>query len=217
MGGDFGGARSAQRAGVTRPTVIGVTGNIASGKSAVLAMLADLGAETFDADRVYHQLIAPEQPLNQALRTAFGPEIARADGTIDRAALGRIVFSDPAALARLDAVTHPAVMTELLARIAASRAPVVAIDAIKLVEGGLARHCDVVWFVTVDRETQIERLIRRNGITHDDAIRRIDAIGPREDLAARADAVIDNSGSLETTRAQVERLWREYATLPISE
>jgi dephospho-CoA kinase len=217
MGNDFGRARRPERAGVTRLTVIGVTGNIASGKSAVLAILAEHGAETIDADRVYHELIAPGLPLNEALRSEFGSEIAEPDGSIDRAALGRIVFSDRAALARLDALTHPAVMRDILARIAASRAPVVAVDAVKLIEGGMDRHCDRVWFVSIDRETQIERLMSRNGVTRDEAVRRIDAIGPRRELAARADAVIDNSGSFEKTRAQVNALWREHATLPISE
>jgi dephospho-CoA kinase len=217
MGNDFSRARSAGRAGVTRPTVIGVTGNIASGKSAVLAIMAELGAETIDADQVYHELIAPDWPLNQALRSEFGPGIVKHDGAIDRAALGRVVFSDRAALARLDSLTHPAVMREVLTRIAASRARAVVVDAIKLIEGGMDRHCDRVWFVRVDRANQIERLISRNGISRDEAIRRIDAVGARPELEARADAVIDNSGSLETTRAQVEKLWRELAALPFSE
>jgi dephospho-CoA kinase len=202
---------------MTRPMVIGVTGGIASGKSAVLAMLASLGAETIDADRIYHELIAPGKPLNQALRSAFGPEIARRDGSIDRAVLGRVVFSDPAALARLDALTHPAVISEIQKRINASRARVVAVDAIKLFESGMNGICDQVWLVTADRETQIGRLSRRNGITRDEAIRRVDVIGSRQDLASRADAVIDNSNSLETTRAEVGKLWRELATLSISE
>lgn len=197
--------------------VIGVTGGIASGKSMVLATLAGLGAETIDADRVYHELIRPGLPLNAELKAAFGPETTAPDGAIDRAALGRMVFSDPAALARLEALTHPAVIAEIERRIAASHAPAVAVDAVKLIESGMDRLCDQVWLVVVDRETQIERLTRRNGIARDEAVRRIDAHGSSPGLAARADALIDNNGSPAATHAQVERLWRELAKLPIWE
>jgi dephospho-CoA kinase len=195
-------------------TVIGVTGNIASGKSTVLATLAELGAEVIDADHVYHELIVPGAPLNACLREAFGPGIAKSDGSIDRPALGRIVFSDPDALAMLDRLTHPAVDAEIRRRIAASSAPVIAVDAVKLFEGGLDRVCDAVWLVVTARDRQIERLAARNGFTVAEATRRVDAQPPLADKPLRADAVIDNSGSPEATRAQVLDLWSRIPWLP---
>src|SRR5581483_2467034 len=106
------------------PYVIGVTGNIAAGKSSVMARLAERGVSVIDADAVYHALIAPGMPLNRAVRQRFGDAVARPDGTIDRRALGRIVFADPAALAALDALTHPAIEAELRRRIAATTEPI---------------------------------------------------------------------------------------------
>lgn len=204
MGGDLRRSRSGGRASVT---VVGVTGGIASGKSAVLATLAELGAETIDADKVYHELIVPGTPLNQQLRAEFGEAIANPSGEIDRRALASIVFADPAELARLDALTHPAIIGEIERRIAASTAPVLAVDAVKLVESGMDRLCDRVWLVVVDRERQIERLMARNRLTRPEAERRVDAQPANQSKASRADAVIDNSGSPAQTRAQVLRLW----------
>jgi dephospho-CoA kinase len=188
-------------------TVVGVTGGIASGKSAVLATLAELGAETIDADTVYHDLIVPGTELNRRLRAEFGEGIALPNGEIDRRALAGIVFADPAKLARLDALTHPAVIAEIERRIAAFSAPVVAVDAVKLFESGMDRVCDQVWLVVVDRERQIERLMARNSVTRAEAERRVDAQPIDPNKAERADAVIDNNGAPEETRAQVLRLW----------
>jgi dephospho-CoA kinase len=189
------------------PYVIGVTGNIASGKSAVMARLAELGAATIDADDVYHALIRPGTPLNRELRAEFGDAIARPDGTIDRATLGRIVFADPAALATLDALTHPPVEAALRDLIAASEASILAVDAVKLVEAGFDRGCDEVWLVIADREQQIDRLVRRNDLNVEDATLRVDAQPPLGPKLDRADVVIDNRASIAATRAQVDRAW----------
>ncbi len=201
----------------TRPFVIGVTGNIACGKSLVLATLADLGAQTIDADTVYHGLIAPGAALLMALRERFGPEIIAADGTLDRRALGQVVFSDPEALAALDALTHPAVIAAIQARIAESRADVLAIDAVKLIESGLDRDCDAVWIVTCDPEQSIARLMARNGFPRADAVARVAAQPEITPRFTRADVVIDNSGSRESTVRQVERAWRNREVLDTSE
>lgn len=198
-----------------RPYVIGVTGNIACGKSTVLRALAELGAQTIDADRVYHELIAPRMPLNDALVARFGPAIRAADGAIDRRALGALVFADMSALADLDRLTHPAVHAELTRRIAACRAPVLAVDAVKLVEAGLHRDCDAVWLVECTPEQQVERLMHRNGITRADAQRRIAAQPPLGPKRAAATTVIDNRGSEAGTRSQVVQLWRQRSILPI--
>lgn len=200
------GSRSPLRS--ARPYIIGVTGNIASGKSAVMARLAALGAAVVDSDAVYHTLIAPDRPLNRALRQRFGEGIARPDGTIDRAALGHIVFADPAALAALDALTHPPVEQALRQLIAAERASIMAIDAVKLIEAGFDRDCDEVWVVLADRDQQIARLMRRNDLTIDDATRRVDAQPPLASKLDRADVVIDNRGSIAATLDQVDRAWK---------
>ena len=194
-----------------RPYLIGVTGNIACGKSAVLRRLAELGAETIDADRVVHALMEPGQAAWTAVRDNFGPGVMTADGRIDRRALAAIVFSDPAELLRLESLTHPAVRVRILAQVAdAARrgVRVVVVDAIKLFEGGLADHCDEVWVVTCDPAQQLARLMARNGFDEAEARRRIDAQPPQAEKVARADVVIDNSGTLEATNAQVDAAWR---------
>lgn len=190
-----------------RPFVLGVTGDIACGKSTVMRLLAARGAATIDADAVYHDLIKPRLPLWRAIRERFGPGVVADDGTIDRAALGGIVFSDPAALAELDRLTHPAVTDELRRQIAASPADVVAIDAVKLVEAGFADECDQVWVVVCEPQQQIARLMRRNGLTREEAARRVAAQPPLAPKLDHAGVVIDNSGDLAATEAQVAVAW----------
>jgi dephospho-CoA kinase len=190
--------------------VIGLTGNIACGKSTVLGWLADLGAETIDADRVVHELMEPGEPVRAAIRDAFGSGVLAPDGRIDRRALGAIVFADPEQLRRLEAITHPAVRERIVARVAdAGRrgVPVVVIDAIKLIEGGLAEQCDAVWVVTCTPEQQLARLMARTGFGEAEARQRIAAQPSQAERVARANLVIDNSGSLEATRAQVDAAW----------
>lgn len=191
------------------PLVIGVTGNIACGKSTVMEMLRELGASTIDADRVYHQLITPDSPLWRALVERFGPTILNEDRTIDRRELGRIVFSDREALADLDRITHPAVIDAVRSIIANSEQRVIAVDAVKLVESRMHELCDAVWLIVCDPDQQLQRLRQRAGVTEEEAIQRIQAqppIGPKRQVA---DAVIDNSGSLDATRAQVRSAWNE--------
>jgi dephospho-CoA kinase len=195
-----------------RPFVIGVTGNIACGKSTVLRMLAERGAETSDADAVYHELIRPGAALWQTLRNRFGDGIVATDGSIDRRALGALAFADPAVLAELDALTHPAVVAEIRSQIARSGAEVLAIDAVKLIESGLGADCDQIWVVTCLPEQQIERLMTRNGLTREESERRVAAQPEIASKIAQADVVIDNSSSIEETRAQVERAWAAIAS-----
>lgn len=196
---------------IQRPYLIGVTGNIACGKSAVLRRLAKLGAETIDADRVVHALLEPGQAAWTAVRDDFGPGVMTDDGRIDRRALAAIVFSDPAELLRLEALTHPAVRVQILAQVAdAARrgVRVVVIDAIKLFEGGLADHCDEVWVVACDPAQQLARLMARNGFDEAEARRRIAAQPPQAEKVARADVVIDNSGTPDATNALVDAAWQ---------
>ena len=188
--------------------IIGLTGNIGTGKSTVMGMLAELGAIGIDADKVAHEVVAPGEPAYAQVLAEFGPEIASNGGPIDRARLGQIVFSDPTALARLEAIVHPAVSLRISRLVAEAQAPVVVIEAIKLLEAGLSvRLCNQVWVVTTPRAEQIQRLIATRGLSAQEAILRIDAQPPQEEKTARADVVIDNSGNLEDVRRQVEQAW----------
>jgi dephospho-CoA kinase len=193
---------------------IGLTGPIGCGKSTVAAWLAELGAEVIDADDVAREVTAPGTGATAAIAAAFGAGLLRADGSLDRAALGRIVFRDPAALARLEAIVHPAVRPVILERMdlaAAVGVPGVVVEAIKLVEGGLATLCDEVWLVTCDAEDQVARLLGR-GTDQADAEARIAAqSGLVERLAPAATRIIDTSGSPGGARQVVEAAW--YAAL----
>jgi dephospho-CoA kinase len=194
-----------------RKFVLGVTGNIATGKSTVVKRLVEHGAIAIDADLVYRELVGPGQPLLATLAAHFGDQIVAPDGALDRAALGAIVFSDPEKLAELDALTHPAIIAEMDRRVAAIDHGVVVIDAVKLIESGHADHCESVWVVTSDTEAQVQRLAKRNRLTLLEARRRVDAQPPMAAKLARADRVIDNSGEIEHTMAQVDTGWREIA------
>lgn len=190
-------------------TVIGLTGNIGVGKSTVMALLAGLGAVGIDADKVAHQVMEPGQPAYQQIVARFGLSIAPDGGPIDRGRLGQIVFTDPAALADLEAIVHPAVFEVIQRRVAEASAPVVVIEAIKLLEAGLSRQlCQQVWVVAAPREQQILRLMQTRGLSEAEAALRIDAQPPQAEKIAQADVVIDNSGSLEAVRVQVERAWQ---------
>ncbi len=190
-------------------TVIGLTGNIGVGKSTVMALLAELGAAGIDADKVAHQVMEPGQPAYDQIVARFGSQIAPDRGPIDRFRLGQVVFTDPAALAELEAIVHPAVFEVIQRRVAEADAPVVVIEAIKLLEAGLSRRlCDQIWVVTALRAQQIERLMASRGLSEAEATLRIDAQPPQADKIAQADVVIDNSGSLEAVREQVAQAWQ---------
>lgn len=191
-----------------RKHVIGVTGNIACGKSAVLAILSELGAETIDGDALVHGLMGPGSNLAPGIRERFGTGTVASDGSINRPALGKIVFSDPHGLADLERIVHPYVVAEMRGAMHRPDPEVLVLDAIKLYEAGIADDCDEVWVVNCTRETQIARIIARNGVDRAEAERRIDAQAPQSEKVARADLVIENDGSLEETRAQVLAAWK---------
>ena len=188
--------------------IIGLTGNIGTGKSTVLQMLAELGAEIIDADKLAHEVIAPGGPAYGAVVETFGQDIVKPDGQIDRGKLGDIVFRDPEALARLEALVHPAVLARTQELIEQAEAPVVVVEAIKLLESGLARQlCDAVWVVTCRPEQQLARVMAQRGLTEAQARLRMEAQPPQEEKIAQADVVIDNSGTIEETRKQVRAAW----------
>ena len=187
--------------------IIGLTGNIATGKSAIMRLAAERGALTIDADRVVHELLDGDVTMQTAVAEAFGPGVRWADGRIDRAALGGIVFGDADQLGRLEALLHPAVRAEIGRRVAATDAPVVMIEAIKLLEGPLAAVCHQVWVTTCVRETQLERLRVCRGLDEAAAVARVEAQSPQADKIARADVVIDTDGLMAQTQAQFETAW----------
>lgn len=191
-----------------RPFVIGVTGNIACGKSTVVAALESLGATAIDGDRVYHSLIEPDAPLWATLVDRFGDSILSENRTIDRRRLGEIVFADPKALADLDRLTHPAVIEEIERQLADLGHGIAVVEAIKLVESGLDAVCDQLWVVTCEPDQQIERLMVRNGLSREDARQRVEAQPDLTEKLRRADVIIDNSGSVDHTRFQVSQAWR---------
>jgi dephospho-CoA kinase len=194
---------------------IGLTGPIGCGKSTVAGWLADAGAAVVDADAIARDVTLPGEPALDAVLARFGADLRRADGSLDRSALGRIVFSDPDALSDLEAIVHPAVRPRIEAAVAAAEhagAPAVVVEAIKLVEAGYAEQCDEVWLVVCDPDAQRERLAKR-GLSESDAAGRIAAQG---DLASQlrpyATRIIDTSGAKEVTHAAVDTMLERALT-----
>ncbi len=187
--------------------IIGLTGNIATGKSEVARVLAQLGARVIDADKVAHRVMQPGGPAYRAVVDAIGPEILSTDGTIDRRKLGAIVFRDPAALRRLEAAVHPATIAAIDRLIAQASEPAVVVEAIKLIEAGMHRQYDALWVVTAPRALQISRLQSTRGLTEQEAALRVDAQPPQEEKAALADLVITNDGDLNSLQNKVRAAW----------
>lgn len=191
--------------------VIGLTGNIATGKSVVRKMLEHLGAYGVDADALGHRAIARGAPGYQAVIAAFGRWILGPDGQIDRSRLARIVFNDPEALEHLEAVVHPLVRGAIDLLVRRSVQPVVVIEAIKLLEGPLREACDTVWVSYAPVEVQLQRLMEKRGMSEEAARLRMIVQPPQEVKLAAADVVIQNEGSFETTWDQVEAAWEKIA------
>jgi dephospho-CoA kinase len=192
--------------------LIGLTGNIATGKSLVAWMLSDWGAHVIDADALVHELQRKGTSVWAGIVGEFGEEILRADGEIDRARLGALVFSDSKALRQLEGIVHPAVGLEIERRLSHLRLPtsdfqVVVIEAIKLIEAGLHERCNALWVVTSRPEVQLERLMRTRGLSEADAQVRIAAQPPQSEKAALADVLIENNGTVNDLRAQVLHHW----------
>jgi dephospho-CoA kinase len=184
--------------------VIGLTGNIATGKSVVRKMLEHLGAFGLDADALSHQAIARGGPAYAGVTKLFGDWLLTADGEINRARLGKIVFNDPEALILLETLIHPVVGQAIDFLIKRSHSSVVVIEAIKLIESGLARDCDALWVVHVPEAMQEARLIAKRKQTPAEARLRIAAQGPQKDKLAAAHVIIDNNRSFEDTWTQVQ-------------
>ncbi len=189
--------------------VIGLTGNIAVGKSVVRQMLQHLGAYTIDADGLTHQAMSPGAPAYKPIVQTFGQFILNPDKTINRQLLGQIVFSNPQALSKLEAITHPIIRAAINTLVSRAKQRVIVIEAIKLLDGELADACDVVWVVDASAETQLKRLTEKRKMTEADARQRMLAQSAQADKLKRADIVIHNDGNIEDTWKQVQIAWNE--------
>ena len=192
--------------------IIGLTGGIACGKSTVSKILRSLGAKVIDADAAAHALSQPQQPLYDAYVARFGAEILTAQGTLDRAAIGRIIFKDPNVRAEIDALAHPLIQAAVEQQMQAvcPNAPAVVLDVPLLFEAGWEALTDEVWVVSLPEDVQLVRLMERDPVmTEAEARARIAAQMPLSEKRARADVVIDNSGTKEDTLHMIERIWRE--------
>jgi dephospho-CoA kinase len=191
---------------------VGLTGGIGSGKSEVARLLAAHGAVVVDSDLLAREALAPGSPGLAAVVAEFGSDVLAADGSLDRPALGRIVFADPGRRAVLEGIVHPYVRrrsSEIAS--AAPRDAVVVHDVPLLVEAGLQDRYDLVLVVDVDEETQVRRLTTVRGMSGDDARARIAAQADRAARLAVADLVVSNDGSLDDLRRRVDELWRDLS------
>jgi dephospho-CoA kinase len=189
--------------------VIGLTGNIATGKSVVRKMLEHLGAYGIDADALGHRAIAKDAPGYKSVVDTFGRWIIAEDGQIDRARLARIVFADPDALKHLEEIIHPFVRQAVDILVRRSTQAVVVVEAIKLLESPLRQSCDSIWVTHAPPEIQLGRLIQKRKMNEDAARQRINAQDPQEQKIAAANVVIRNDGSYEDTWKQVSNAWAQ--------
>jgi dephospho-CoA kinase len=192
--------------------IVGLTGGIGAGKSTVATILAELGARVIDADRIGHEVYRPGSEGFRRVVEAFGTGVVGADGAIDRRALGAIVFADPAARARLNAIVHPLIATEIAARLAAARedgftGPLV-IEAAVMLEAGWQELVDRVWVVSTRPEHAVARVVAARGLARDEVERRLAAQMPDAERRRRADLVIENDGEPAALRREVEKAWQ---------
>ena len=191
-----------------KPFLLGLTGNIASGKSYVLSYLASRGAKTIDADLVAQQSYLPGNPTYLRLIEHFGNGIVQTDGQIDRAALGKIVFTDPAQLKTLEDIVHPATTEAINTAIAQCQEDkslkLIVVEAIKLFESEILRYCDATRVTVANDETRLNRLIQGRGMDPISAARRLKSQSPQEEKARQADFVIHTDGSFAETDQQIE-------------
>jgi dephospho-CoA kinase len=193
-----------------RSLVIGLTGNIATGKSTILKYLSDKCAAIIDADKLAHRVMEPGGAAYDAVVRVFGKGILAEDGTIDRKKLAHIVFSNPMELGKLERLVHPKVFELGRQEIEKAESPLVVLEAIKLLEAGLmVTLCDEVWVVTSNFANQLKRLLEFRGMDEDRARQIINIQPPQAAKINQADRVIDNNGSLEDLYAQLDAIWND--------
>lgn len=195
--------------------IIGLTGGIASGKSSVARIMEKLGGVIIDADHLAREAVAPGEQAYTSILAEFGEGILNPDGSINRQALGKIVFSDPLARRRLERITHPAIALLAERKLAALRergTRIVVYMAPLLIEAGATSRVDEVWVVYADKETQVARLMQRDGINRDEALLRLAAQMPMEEKRKLGKVVIDNRGTPEETERLVKDIWEREIT-----
>lgn len=196
---------------------VGLTGGIGSGKSAVAARLAELGAVVVDADQLARDLVAAGQPALAEIIEKFGSEVIRDDGTLNRQALADIVFADDVALADLNAITHPRIAQRSAALVAAAPDDAVVVyDVPLLVENGTEAAYDVVVVVDCPDAVRLDRLSRTRGMSEADARARMAAQATREERLAAADFVVENDGTLDLLQVRVDLLWQALLASAVS-
>lgn len=200
--------------------VIGLTGNIGSGKSTVARRLATLGAKIIDADQAARQVVMPGAPALDEITCSFGPDVLTPEGELDREKMGALVFANPEARDKLNKIMHPRILEAIRRQVSAIKdtsqphgpydgAKVAVIDAPLLIETGLHHDVGEIWVVKVNETGQVERLAERDGLTPAEVQRRIAAQMPQEEKLKYARRVIDNSGALRQTIKQVDKRWAE--------
>ena len=190
--------------------VIGLTGNIATGKSTILGYLREKCAFIIDADKLGHRVIEPGGQAYDAVVRTFGREILGEDGTIDRKKLGKIVFSNPIDLGKLEKIVHPKIFDLGKQEIAENESPVIVLEAIKLLEAGLmSTLCDEIWVVTSSLTTQLRRLLEARRMEESEARRMIDLQPPQAAKVNQADRVIENDDSLTELHTQLDAIWED--------
>lgn len=196
----------------TGKIIVGITGNIATGKSAIMRLARDNGALTIDADQVVHEIMDADANMQAAIAVAFGNEVRLPNGLINRRTLSKIAFNDQSALADLEQIVHPAVRLDIARRIHETDKPVIFIEAIKLLESPLVEMCHQIWVTRCPKQRQLERLMICRGMDAETATRRIDLQSPQEEKVARADVVIDTAGLMRETETQFEMAWERLPT-----
>lgn len=199
---------------VTGKYIIGLTGNIGTGKTVVRRMLEHLGAYTIDADALSHRAIAKGAPGYQPVLEIFGKWILDPDGEINRRKLGDLVFRDPTALSELEEIVHPLIKRAVDVLVKRANQQVIVIEAIKLLEGDLRKICDSIWVTYAPQVVQIERITRKRNISRDEALQRINAQTPQNEKISAANVVIRNIGSYDDLWNQVSQAWKKIAPAP---
>jgi dephospho-CoA kinase len=193
-----------------QPFRVALTGGIASGKSTVADLFAALGVPVIDTDVIARQVVEPEQPALAQIAATFGRDVLDADGRLDRRRMRDRIFTDPDAKRRLEAILHPAIRAEMERQSMAAQGPYQVLVIPLLTEGGRRDHVDRVLLVDVPEELQIQRLMMRDGVTHEQAQASLNAQATRAQRLALADDVVRNTGRVDDLRARVATLDRRY-------
>ena len=194
--------------------VIGLTGNIATGKSVVRRMLEHLGAYTIDADALSHRVISKGAPGYQPVLDAFGKWLLDPDGQINRTKLGHLVFADKDALKQLEGIIHPYVSQAIDILVKRSSQTVIVVEAIKLLESDLRSHCDTIWVTDAPQQIQVERLMRKRGMSQEDALQRVQVQSAQKEKLVAANVVVTNNGSYDDLWKQVSEAWKQTSPTP---